>query len=166
MNILLIDNKAFLNDSFKRHFERSVSFKPVCFDTFESFSQIIWHFSQYSQILTPPRWWGGGRVYTVLDVANRMINQGWTFEDLVSGTPKGIYKSAWFESCLEIEKGFDWDKCLPLMLLKPEFVHRIDCPFSRYRLIDGIHRTLVITYLVLKGQLSYRPVDGILMCYE
>lgn len=166
LDVLNRDGKAFQNDAFKRCFENATRFERVKFDTFELFSNVIWHFSSYSRVLTPPRWWGGGRVYTVGQVAQRMLVNGWTFSDLVEGKIKGDYKPDWFESCLDIYEHFDWEMCQPVMLLKPEFVHKLDCPKSSYRLIDGIHRSLVITYLVLKGELVYKPVNGILIRYD
>lgn len=166
LDVLNRDGKAFQNDAFKRYFEKATRFEQIQFETFDAFSNVIWHFSPYSRILTPPRWWGGGRVYTVRDVATRMIKQGWTFSELVEGSIEGVYQPSWFESCLGIYEHFDWAMCQPVMLLKPELAHRLDCPKSFYRLIDGIHRSLVITYLVLKGELVYRPVNGILIRYD
>ena len=154
---------ALANGAFRGYFEKATGFEAIVFDSFEDFSKIIWHFSPFSRVLTPPTWWGGGKLYTVGQVAEYMISKGITFPDLASGKIDGVYQPSWFESCEILYNNFDWERCQPLMLLAARWSERLYCPTSRYRLIDGIHRSLVIAYKVRLNELKYRPVNGIVM---
>ena len=164
-HLLSQDPQALSNDSFRHRFENAASFESITFETFDSFASVIWHFSPFSRVLTPPHWWGGGKLYTVGDVAKKMIEKGWTFNDFVQGAVPGKYQPSWFESCAVVYDQFNWEKCLPPVVMPVVWAERWDCPGSTFRLIDGIHRSLVIVYKVLSNELSYRPINGIVL-YE
>jgi len=161
--LLSPDPQALDNESFRHRFETAASFESITFDSFDSFSKLIWHFSPFSRVLTPPHWWGGGKLYTVGDVAKKMISEGWTFSALAKGEIAGTYKPGWFESCETVYNAFDYEKCLPLVVLNAGFSEKWDCSKSQYRIIDGIHRSLVIAYKVYANELLYQRINGIVL---
>ena len=161
-SVLAKDPQSLNNDAFRALFEKSETFCAVSLETFDAFSKLVWHYSPYSKLLTKPHWWGG-KLYTVGDVAKKMVENGWTFEALSRGEIAGDYKPGWFDSCQAIYSCFDWEVCLPLIVLNTTWSERWDCPASSFRIVDGIHRSLVIAYKVLSSELSYRPMTAIVL---
>jgi hypothetical protein len=132
-------------------------------DSQEIFFDLIWHYCKDSLVLTPGTWWGGGTLYTVEQVARRMVDQSITFADLVENKIPGTYKPDWFKSCLAIYENFD-NKQFGHFVVKPAHHHqKRDCPTSLFCLIDGVHRSLVYAYLILTKKIIYQPIQTIIV---
>lgn len=122
---------------------------------------LIWHYHKATQLLTPGTWIGG-KVYTVGDVAKYMLDNQITFQALASGSLPGTYIPNWFESCVKIYETFNEESFNALVVQLPNNVERKDCPTGTFRIIDGTHRTLVLSYLLLQKKRTFKPIPCIL----
>ncbi len=127
------------------------------------FFDLIWHYMKRTQILTPPTWFGGGKLYTVREVAMRMIEKGYTFEALSKGDIPGTYALDWFSHCQGIYRSLKMETFGPMLLLRPNHHELKDCPYSSFKIIDGMHRALVLGYMLLKGEIEYAPIKAYLL---
>ncbi|MSR88293.1 MAG: hypothetical protein EXS67_01385 [Candidatus Margulisbacteria bacterium] len=122
---------------------------------------LIWHYHKATQLLTPGTWIGG-KVYTVGDVAKYMLDHQITFQALASGSLPGTYTPNWFESCVNIYENFNEATFNALVVQLPNNTERKDCPNGTFRIIDGTHRTLVLSYLLLQKKRAFKPISCIL----
>lgn len=121
--------------------------------------ELVFHYHQNSRILTPTRWWGGGRLYTMAAVLERMQKENLSFKDLSEGAIKGDYLPDFFRPCYDMEKDFSYEKCASLVLCPLNISEKLDCPNAMFRVIDGMHRALTLAYLVKKEPGFWQPID-------
>lgn len=107
---------------------------------------LVFHYHKNTAVLTPNRWWGGGRLYPFADVIDRLYQQKWQFQDLAAGKISGNYLPDFFRVCQEIYQAFDYEKMGALVLRPLNVAEKKDCPNSFFRIIDGMHRALVLAY--------------------
>ncbi len=158
----LSKTNALENSFLKRSVEAGLGFYDLAIEDPETLFNLIWHYRWSSQILTPGRWYGG-RLYTVKEVAQRMIQKSYTFEGLSDHAYRGRYEADWFKSCAKINQGFSWKAFHSLVVQLPTNAERLDCPHGNFRLIDGIHRSLVAAVKLLKNEIVFEPVNAILV---
>ena len=159
---LIQPHKGLNNDYIRQLSTESVQYFEFTIESQQFFESLIWHYVGMTQILTPGTWYGGGKLYTVGTVAHRFIELGLSFYGLVSGKESGTYQPEWFKPCLDMEKTFDPEKLGPFMVHMSHPNELKDCPNSPFRLIDGIHRSLVYTVKLKKNTIDFRPVKVIL----
>lgn len=156
---------GFDNGSFKRKIRNAKLLYYFTIEDSEFLYKLIWHYRKETQVLTPGTWYGG-KLYTIGDVADYMIEQGWTLEDLHQGKVKGTYSPDWFESCTKIATQFDYAK-FGVLFVQPAHHHeKRDCPYSLFRSIDGAHRLLTLSYLLKTKQISFSPMPIICVVEE
>ena len=129
--------------------------------------QLVFHYHKNSQVLTPKRWWGGGRLYPMVWVIEFMRSNQWHFEDLAKKQLHNLhsqdYQTEFFEICCDIYKNFDYNKFGHLVLRPLNLAEFIDCPSSTYRVIDGMHRALVLAYKSYENRDFFQPIPAFLI---
>ena len=129
--------------------------------------QLVFHYHKNSQVLTPKRWWGGGRLYPMIRVIEFMKSKQWRFEDLAKKQLESLqtqeYQREFFEICSHIYEKFSYDQFGHLVLRPLNFAEFIDCPSSPYRIIDGMHRALVLAYKSYENRAFFKPVPAFLI---
>jgi len=151
---------ALENGFLKRTIDSALGFYEFTIEDAEGLFNLIWHYRESTQILTPGRWYGG-RLYTVRQVAQLMIDRNLTFDGLFNGTYEGKYDPNWFKSCAKIDANFSWSHYSQLVVQVPSNVERIDCPSGTFRLIDGLHRSLVAAVKLLRHEIEFEPIKVI-----
>ncbi len=125
-----------------------------------SFLSLIWQDIPDTRLLTPfcePR--------TLQHVAQRMLDQSWTFERLASdlGKPSEEHKPQWFKQCCPICSHFDFDR-FGWVIVVPANDHERQCsPTGSLYIFDGVHKTLVLSNLLLSNVIKYQPIDALLL---
>lgn len=155
---------ALENDFLRNKINNATCFFDIDVSDEESFYSLIWHYHRSSQLLTPKKYLGG-KYYTVGDIADYMIEKGYTFEGLTQQKYPGKYDPDWFRHCLYIQYHFDWEAFQHLTVQMPSKVELSDCPTGTFRLIDGTHRTLTLAYMLKRKKIKFQPIQGIL-CRE
>jgi hypothetical protein len=107
----------------------------------EAFLSLIWQESDPARLLTPycqPR--------ILRDVAQRLINGGYTFESLARdlGLSPNKHQPMWFERCVEIDKAFDFEQFGWVAVVAATDGEREQSPGGTFYLFDGIHKSLVL----------------------
>lgn len=126
-------------------------------------SSLVFHFHKATQVLTPTRWWGGGRLYPLKDVVSYMQSKHITFEKLANGSVQGSYCPSFFTICNKIDQSFDYQQFGSLVLRPLTFSESKDCPRSYFRIIDGMHRALVLAYKSQQDPLFFQPIHCLLI---
>jgi hypothetical protein len=126
----------------------------------ETFLSLIWQERDDSRLLTPhdqPR--------TLRDVAMRIIDGQHTFSSLACdlGRPRDQHRPDWFQKCIPIAESFSYDAFGPVALVPATDGERRQSPNGTFYIYDGIHKTLVLSTLLLNRTLSFRPLDAILL---
>ncbi len=158
----LSQTNALENGFLKRSVDAGLGFYEFTIENPETLFNLIWHYRWSSAILTPGRWYGG-KLYTVKNVAKNLMENDYTFDGLVNRDYAGKYEPGWFRSCAKIDKDFSWKSFNSLVVQLPTNVERIDCPNGNFRLIDGVHRSLVATVKLLKNEIEFEPIKTILI---
>ena len=79
------------------------------------------------------------------------------------GHIKGKYLPDFFKVCYEMENNFCYEKFGALVLRPLSLPELKDCPGAFLRVIDGMHRVLVLAYLVKKEASFFRPIHCFLV---
>jgi hypothetical protein len=102
---------------------------------------------------------------TLRDVANRMIYNDWTFEDLnenLGFSPKQ-HDPELFVKTRYLDENFDYDKFGLLILAPSTEEERDQSPTGSFYIYDGFHRSLVLAKRLLLEEVEYKQVSGILV---
>lgn len=158
----LTDIRALRNSSLKSHIDSGALFFRISLDDPQALQSLIWHYFRDSQVLTPGGFLGG-KLYTVRQVARYMIDHDITFEALVEGRIEGHYNPDWFKPCLTIVNTFNYEAFDDLVVSLPTNAEQRDCPLGTFRLLDGIHRSLALAYLLETEKISYQRLHCILV---
>lgn len=123
-----------------------------------SFLSLIWQESNPARLLTPP-----GAPRTLRDIAERMIREGHTFESLSKGhgRPRTDHHPEWFEPCLRIDQGFDFQEIGWFAVVAATDGERKQSPRGSLYLYDGMHKSLVLAKRLLRGETAFQPVDAL-----
>jgi hypothetical protein len=129
-------------------------------DDEDSFLSLIWQEIDPSRLLTPR-----GQPRTLGDVANRMIEESWTFESLSNpmGLPPTQHVPSAFESFETINSAFDFAEFNFIAVVAANDSERRQSPSGTFYIYDGVHRSLVFAHRVLTKQTSYRPIEVLLI---
>ena len=129
-------------------------------DDEESFLSLIWQEIDPTRLLTPP-----GLPRTLCDVANRMIEQAWTFASLSRprGLPPTQHVPAAFESFDKINSAFDFAEFDFIAVMAANDSERRQSPNGTFYTYDGVHRALVLAHRLLTKQSRYQPVEALLI---
>lgn len=149
-----------------RIINRAERFYTLDIESPELIDALIMHYHSRSRCLTPTTHMGFvKKTWTIGRVVNRMIDEGITFEHLASGKESAIPAKElfWYERFLPLIEQFSYQKMDPLLLFNPNNQEQKDCPDGAFKLIDGMHRTLVLSYLLKKKQIEFQPVKAILL---
>ena len=158
----LTDIGALTNSNLNKIVHSGQKFFRIQLGDLQAFHSLIWQYVKATEILTPGTL-VGGKQYTVGDVANFMLSKDITFESLANGSIEGSYQSEWFKSCVDIKNNFDYDSFDDLIVTLPNNGEQRDCPLGTFKLVDGMHRSIVLAYLLAEGSLEYRTVHCILV---
>jgi hypothetical protein len=122
------------------------------------FLSLIWQESDPARLLTP-----GGTPRTLRDVVLRFRQAEYTFESLTQprGLPREQHHPEWFRPCVEIDRGFDFDKFGWVALVAANDGERSQSPHGTFYLYDGTHKTLVLAKRLLAGETAYQPIDAL-----
>ena len=132
----------------------------VRFQDMERFLALIWPDIEGGRILVPP-----DESHTLCDVANRMIYNSWTFEDLTAdmGMPLAEHDPELFVKSRYLDENFDYDKLGVLILAPSTEAERKRSPDGSFYIYDGFHRALVLAKRLLLEEEPYRQVSAILV---
>ncbi len=117
------------------------------------FLSLIWHEIDASRLLTPKN-----ESRAVRDVAERMIEKGFTFQSLSRNQdlPLNEHDPEWFHKCWVIDRDFDFDKFRPIWLVIANGDEKNNAPPSaKFYIYDGCHRSLVLGKRLLTGESKY-----------
>jgi len=126
----------------------------------ESYLSLIWQESDPARLLTPP-----GRPRTLRDVGKRFLECGHSFESLSRdlGHPRTQHHPEWFAKCLPIDADFNYSKFGWVAIVSPNDSERNQSPAGSFYLFDGMHKTLVLTKHLLKGEITYQPIGALFL---
>lgn len=125
-----------------------------------TFLSLIWHWNPSSSLLTPD-----GKSRTLCDVANRMVDKGWSIQRLYGAEilEEGRHDPQWFNACRHIVESFNYEDFGWIFVNHPTINEKADSPSGSYYIYDGCHKTLVLAHGILTGTIKYQPVDAILL---
>lgn len=129
----------------------------VRFEDQESFFSLIWHNVDASRILSE-----NGSLL-VGDVAQRMLDKGWTIEKLAEKEIQGKYDPNYFRECLQIDREFNFSEFRLPTLVHPADSEKQRNPTGVFYLMDGTHRCLVLAKKLLLKEVEFQPVEGLLL---
>ena len=129
----------------------------------KEFTSLVWHEVDKSRLLTPP-----SCSRTVSDVVVRLIETGYSFEDLSRdlGLLADQHDPEWFRVCCKIYNNFDYDKfkCQPIWLRRLKLSEKEQSPQGNFYILDGCHRTLVLGKLLREeNKIRYESSKAILI---
>jgi len=126
----------------------------------ESFLSLIWHEIDASRLLTPP---GGSR--TLKDIAQRMTDRSLTFGRLATdlGLPKSQHDPAWFKKCVSIDTRFDYGLFGWTIVVSATDHEQEQSPYGTFYIHDGCHKALVLSKRLICNEISFRPVEALLL---
>ena len=129
-------------------------------DDESSFLSQIWQEIDPTRLLTPR-----GQPRTLGDVANRMIEQSWTFASLSRpmGLPPTQHSPSAFESFEKIDSAFDFAEFDFIAVMAANDSERRQTPPGTFYIYDGVHRILVFAHRMLTKQSRYQPVEALLI---
>lgn len=132
----------------------------VRFQDDERFLALIFPEMDGCRILTPsdePR--------TLRDVANRIIFNEWTFEDLVKdmGFEARLHDPEMFAKASYLDENFDYEKLGMLIMAPSTEDEREQSPDGSFFIYDGFYRSLVLAKRLLEEEVEYQQVSGILV---
>jgi hypothetical protein len=132
----------------------------VKFQDSERFLGLIWPEAPGALLLTPP-----DESRTLREVANRIIYNSWTFEDLCQdmGLTPDLHDPDLFVKSRYLDEKFDYDKFGLLILAPPTEDEEELCPDGSFYIYDGFHRALVLAKRLLEEEVEYEQVTGILV---
>lgn len=132
----------------------------VRFQDDERFLALIFPEMDGCRILTPP-----DEPRTLRDVANRILYNEWTFEDLVEdkGLNPKLHDPAMFAKTRYLDENFDYEKFGMLILAPSNEEEREQSPDGSFFLYDGFHRSLVLAKYLLEEEVEYQQVEGIMV---
>jgi hypothetical protein len=139
---------------------RSGQIFSITFEDQDSFLSLIWQEIDDSRLLTPehePR--------TLKDVAMRLIHAKHTIDRLGSeiGLPPRQHNPAWFQKCIPIANSFSYEAFGSIALVPANDSERAQSPSGTFYIYDGLHKTLVLSALLLRGLVSFQPLEAILL---
>lgn len=126
----------------------------------DSFLSLIWQEIDDSRLLTPrcqPR--------TLREVAMRFIHAGYNYESLACdiGLSHNQHQPAWFAKCIPIANSFSYEAFGSIALVPANDSERTQSPTGSFYIYDGIHKTLVLSTLLLSEQIAFQPLEAILL---
>jgi hypothetical protein len=126
----------------------------------DSFLSLIWQVHSDSRFLTPE---GGSR--TLKDVATRFIQKDYSFSRLASNPPldQGCHNPTWFEKCVPIAESFSYEHFSYIAITPANDHERRESPNGTFYIFDGIHKTLVLSTLLLKGKVTFQALTAMLL---
>ena len=104
-----------------------------------------------------------GRPNRLIDIASRMIKKKWTFQDFSDEDVKGRYSPSWLKQCGDIADHFDWSKFGTLYTIHPDKAELKACPDTTFRVVDGMHRSFALAYLLMTDAIEYQPITTVLL---
>jgi hypothetical protein len=130
------------------------------FEDVESFLSLIWQEIDDTRLLTP-----SGQPRTLRDVAERVLKSGHSLEKLASdlGFPINQHKPAWFKKCVPIAQNFSYESFGFVATVPATDSERRQSPNGSFYIYDGIHKTLVLSILLVSQQIIYDPIQAILL---
>jgi len=159
----LLESSGNLKKSFvEATLRNSTRFFELTLEDEASFYSLLYPSIPACRILTPMKGYRNHH-YTLGDVAERVVSQGWTFDKLVDGTLEGEYDPNFFKSCLTITSNFDKDKSQYLVLRPFSDRSRFFCPEATFYIEDGAHRSLAIATMLKSGSLTFFPLKCIVI---
>jgi len=126
----------------------------------DSFLSLIWQEIDDSRLLTPR-----GQPRTLRDVAHRLITRENTFEGLAQdqGLSAQHHKPAWFEKCIPIANNFSYEAFGFIAVVPATDAEQKQSPNGSFYIFDGTHKTIVLSTLLIKKQIKYKPVQAVLL---
>lgn len=158
----LIQTKAYENKGLQGHIGNGCAFYEISIEDVESFNSLIWHCHRHTKLLTPGTLFGG-KLYSLEDVTTRFFELSLSFKELYEGKIKGDYLPGWFQPCINLEKNFDYKKMNPLILTNTSNGVRRQCPNGTFQIVDGVHRSLVLSVLIKRKMIQFEPLKAILI---
>ena len=132
----------------------------IVFEDQDSFLSLIWQEIDDSRLLTPL-----GQSRTLKDVATRFIEAQYTFSILAGemGLSLDQHKPSWFQKCVPIADSFCYRAfgCIAVVLATDG--ERSKSPSGTFYIFDGVHKTLVLSTLLLTKKIDFQPIEAILL---
>jgi hypothetical protein len=96
---------------------------------------------------------------TLRDVAQHLIGGAFTFESLTHslGLPSSQHDPQWFETCLQIDRAFDFNRFGWLAVVAANDHERRQSPLGTFYLFGGVHKTLVLAKRLLQRETALSP---------
>lgn len=142
-----------------KELEHGSTFTITLEDT-DSFLSLIWQEIDDSRLLTPR-----GKSRTLRDVAGRVVVGAHTFESLARdcGLPAQQHNPSWFQKCIPIANDFSYEAFGFVAIVPANDNEQKQSPNGSFYIFDGIHKTLVLSTLLIKQQIAYKPVQAVLL---
>lgn len=121
-------------------------------ETEAEFMKLVWQSVNDTRPLTPP-----GQPRTLRDCAKRLESYGWSFRQLCEAG------YSWFDKCVAIDQGFDYQKFGWLAVVPLNSHEQRESPSGTYYIFDGVHKAIVLAKKLARRELSYKPVEALLL---
>jgi hypothetical protein len=124
----------------------------------ETVLSLIWYQALAVRVLAPP-----GTPRTLRDVAQRVIQRGYTFDALSTGRtpPPDEHDPDIFRPCIPIDGSFDFCKFGWVAVVAPTGEERHESPRGSYYIFDGLHKSLVLAKRLLAGQTNFQTIEAL-----
>jgi hypothetical protein len=125
----------------------------------DTFLSLIWQAHDDSRLLTP----SGPR--TLRDVATRFVQNNYTFPRLAVNPSLhcGCHNPTWFEKCVPIAESFSYEHFSFVAITPANDHERKESPKGTFYIFDGIHKTLVLSTLLLNGKVTFQAITAMLL---
>ena len=141
---------------------RSKSAVLMTIESLEFLNQLIFPYHRDTVLITPKGAWGG-RHYTVEDVVDFYLKTELSFEQLGADPGLADHEQAWYRFCIPLADSFSFEKMGPILVRPALWAEKRQCPGSLFRLLDGLHRSLVLSALCAKKNIMFQPIQAIVV---
>ena len=132
-------------------------------ESFEALSSLIVRYHNDWDILTPKQFVFLTKTWTTGKICSRLIEQTITLNELSQGNHLSKRHDAnWFKRFHKLTNQFDYKKLDPLFLTFPNNQERKENTTSSFKILDGHHRSIFLTYEIMTNKLKFQPIEAIL----
>lgn len=126
----------------------------------DEFLNLIWSEFDGIRLLAPK-----GCARTLRAVGKRLLDTKLGFADLTR--PQGMsfadHDPDWFGRCLAIAADFSFEKFGDLALTPATRGEKSQSPEGDFYIYDGTHKSLVLSAMLLTGEIEYQPVEALVL---
>jgi len=160
--------KKFVTAKHKQDYlNKAVDFYEFTVDRPEAIAKLVVPFHPRLNRLVSSRWFGlVKQTATVEHIIQNLFKQNLSFKDFTDPHTSFTKDPQWFSRMDPLLENFMYEKADPILVTSLSNQEYRENPDGLFRLLDGQHRALALTYLLQTNQIHYQPISLILMVRE